>query len=148
MDHRQTKKLLALPLIALAAAGCGTDDQDPPAGATLEPSAGPPIRVAGSPIAIAAGEGAVWVANNTRGTVSRIDPAGRAVQGKPIRVGEGPVAIATGGGGVYVACGDDSVWRIDPATGKAQRVDPKLDIPLDAVITSYSHRVQVKRFEF
>jgi predicted phage baseplate assembly protein len=40
------------------------------------------------------------------------------------------------------------VSRVDPASGKAERVDPKLEIPPDAVITSYSHRVQVKRFEF
>jgi DNA-binding beta-propeller fold protein YncE len=129
MDHRHQKKLLALGLIALSFAGCGDDEEAQPAPATLEPSAGGPIQVGGSPIAVAVGEGAVWVANNTRGTITRIDPTTGTVQGGAIRVGSGPKAIAVGGGSVYVACGDDSVWRIDPTTGRATRAPVRVGDP-------------------
>jgi hypothetical protein len=129
MDHRHQKKLLALGLIALSFAGCGDDEEAQPAPATLEPSAGRPIQVGGSPIAVAAGEGAIWVADNTRGAVIRIDPATGTVQGDPIRVGSGPEAIADGGGSVYVACGDDSIWRIDPTTGLATRAPVRVGDP-------------------
>jgi streptogramin lyase len=129
MDHRHTKKLLALSLIALFVAGCGDDDEKAGSGETLKPVAGRPISVGGSPVAVAAGEGAVWVADNTGGTVTRIDPATGTVQGDPVRVGSGPKAIAVGDGGVYVACGDDSVWRIDPVTGGATRAPVDIGDP-------------------
>ena len=60
MDHRPFKKLLPLALIAASVAGCGGDDDDDekaqPAAGTLGPAAARPIRVGGSPIAVAAGE--------------------------------------------------------------------------------------------
>jgi DNA-binding beta-propeller fold protein YncE len=130
MDHRHFKKLLPLALIAVSVAGCGGgDEKAQPAGGTVEPAAARPIQVGGSPIAVAAGGGAVWVADNTGGTVSRIDPTTGAVDRDPIRVGSGPEAIAVGGGGVYVACGDDSVWRIDPTTGEATRAPVTIGDP-------------------
>jgi YVTN family beta-propeller protein len=78
------------------------------------------IDVGDSPIGVAAGTGAVWVANTGDETVTRIDPrAGRAV-GSPIPVGEDPRAIVAGGGAVWVAnFGDGTVSRIDPATNRA-----------------------------
>ncbi|MGA2927152.1 MAG: protein kinase [Solirubrobacteraceae bacterium] len=77
------------------------------------------IRVGRRPTAIAVGQGGVWVANNTDGTVSRIDPGTGKVAGNPIAVGNSPDAIAVGQGGVWVANNSDgTVSRIDPGTGK------------------------------
>jgi streptogramin lyase len=50
------------------------------------------------------------------------NPAGTVV-GQPIKTGKTPVDIAFGGGAVWTANQDDeSVSRIDPATGKVQRI--------------------------
>jgi YVTN family beta-propeller protein len=82
-----------------------------------------------SPTAVAAGEGAVWVANRSvagnefstskkPGSVTRIDPETKDVV-ISIPVGHEPFAIATGGGAVWVANRTDStVMRIDPRTNK------------------------------
>ena len=72
------------------------------------------ITVGDGPVALAVGEGAVWVANRQDATVSRIDPATDAVT-DTIPVGKGPTAIAVGEGAVWVANGGDgTVSRIDP----------------------------------
>jgi streptogramin lyase len=120
---RMLLAVTAVALTALAVTGCGGSDGEQSASdqPPLEPSVGRPIQVGGSPVAVAAGSGAVWVANETRASVSRLDPATGRVLGGPIRVGAGPAAIAAGGGAVYVACGDDTIWRIDPATATATR---------------------------
>ena len=53
------------------------------------------------PSAVAAGEGAVWVANTDDGTVIRVDPQ-TAVATHTIEVGGRPIGIATGEGAVWV----------------------------------------------
>jgi YVTN family beta-propeller protein len=59
------------------------------------------VRVGKDPIAVAVGEGAVWVTNYLDGTVSRIDPQrGRVVE--TIKVGPNPDRIAAGENGVWV----------------------------------------------
>jgi virginiamycin B lyase len=50
---------------------------------------------------IAAGAGAVWVANSRDGTVTRYDPPTADIT--TIRVGGSPIAIAAGEGRVWVA---------------------------------------------
>ena len=76
------------------------------------------LRAGTNPVAIAASEDAVWVANEGDDSVSRIDPRTNAVS-KAISVGDGPAAIATGGGAVWVALGGDrALARIDPDTGE------------------------------
>src|SRR4051794_23276511 len=76
------------------------------------------VPVGGRPDGIAFGEGAVWVANHTDGTVSRIDAAKRAVV-QTVAVGSGPGGIATGFGSVWVANGEDrTVSRINAATNR------------------------------
>lgn len=73
------------------------------------------VDVGNAPSAIAAGAGAVWVANTFDGTVSRIDPAN--VVTATIPVGHGPSSIAVGAGAVWVADTlDGDLVRIDPAT--------------------------------
>jgi YVTN family beta-propeller protein len=71
-----------------------------------------------SPTAVTAGDGAVWVANSNAGTVSRIDPATRAVV-QTIQAGAAPTAIAVGAGAVWVTNNyGETVSRIDPAVNR------------------------------
>jgi YVTN family beta-propeller protein len=72
--------------------------------------------VAATPTAVAAGEGAYWVTNADRHTVSRIDSGTTAVV-DTIPVGNGPSAITTGASAVWVVNSlDGTVSRIDPGT--------------------------------
>jgi len=74
------------------------------------------VKVGSRPGAVAFGHGAVWVANEEAGTVSRIDPETRAVVDS-IEVGTDPVAIAVSDDAVWVAnSGDGTVMRISPDT--------------------------------
>jgi YVTN family beta-propeller protein len=66
------------------------------------------------PIAVAVGEGAVWVANADDGTVQRIDPETRKVVAT-IGLGGEVSDLAVGSGSVWVAGGnDETLTRIDP----------------------------------
>ena len=67
------------------------------------------------PRAIAAGAGAIWVANTGDGTVSEIDPDTAETLHRPIEVGGRPTDIAAGGGGV---------WAVDNFGGKLVPIDP------------------------
>jgi streptogramin lyase len=109
----------ALLVLALALTGCGggADASEVP----LEPSAERPVKVGGAPVAVAVGAGAVWAVDNTGGRVVRLDPRNGRPSGRSIRVGSGPEAIAVGEGAVWVASGNDTVTRIDPATGRTRR---------------------------
>jgi YVTN family beta-propeller protein len=78
---------------------------------------GRPIRVGRKPIGIAAGEGAIWVADSADSAVTRINPSTGATS--KIRVGRRPTAVAVGGGLVWVAnSGDGTVSRIDPVSNE------------------------------
>jgi sugar lactone lactonase YvrE len=73
------------------------------------------------PVAVAAGEGAVWVGDARDGTVTRIDPATRRVA-KTIGIGAPAVDLATGEGAVWAATGGfGEVVRIDPGLDAAVR---------------------------
>jgi YVTN family beta-propeller protein len=70
-----------------------------------------------SPTAIAIGDGAVWITDNSADNVTRVDPTGLLT---PIPVGNGPSGIAVGEGGVWVADSlDNTVVRIDPSSQPA-----------------------------
>jgi YVTN family beta-propeller protein len=76
------------------------------------------VEVGDRPTAIALGEGSVWVANGSDGTVSRITPRPLAVTAT-IDVGRDPTAVAVGEGAVWVTNGlDGTVSRIDPETNR------------------------------
>ena len=82
------------------------------------------VRVGSRPIAIAAGSGAIWVANADDGTISRIDPRSRKVV-DVIGVGGAPASdIAVGAGSVWVVTGSD---------GRLVRIDPRTDTPMDPI---------------
>ena len=83
-----------------------------------------------TPSGIAVGAGAVWVANNFGGTVSRIDPKTDTVV-DTIHVGNGPSGVAVGYG---------SVWVTNSSDGTLSRIDAVSDavvkpIPLDGGAT-------------
>jgi len=64
---------------------------------------------------MAAGAGALWVASEEAGTVTRVEP--RTGAGVPITVGNGPSALAVGKGAVWVVNRlDGTLSRIDPRT--------------------------------
>jgi YVTN family beta-propeller protein len=89
---------------------------------TGSPIAQVPIRT--GPSALAAGMGAIWVANVDDGSVSKIDPRTNALV-DTIPVGNGPGGIAVGGGYVWVTNSlDGTVSRIDPkkATTPVQKI--------------------------
>jgi YVTN family beta-propeller protein len=79
------------------------------------PGAASSIPISGNPGAIAAGAGAVWVASEEAGTVTRINPRTRAVV-KAIHVGNGPSAVAVGEG---------AVWAVNRPDGTVSRIDPR-----------------------
>ena len=83
----------------------------------LEDRDGPPahLNAGASPSDIAYGLGALWIANESTSTVTRIDPRTGGLQ--EFNVGNGPEAIAIGSGSVWVANSlDGTISRIDPTT--------------------------------
>jgi peptide/nickel transport system substrate-binding protein len=73
--------------------------------------------VGSEPGALATGAGAVWVADVTDGTVSRIEPSRNRIVTIP--VGSDPVALAFGEGAAWVAeRGDGTIARISPTSNK------------------------------
>ncbi len=85
---------------------------------TLEKRGGA-IPVGEDPTAIAAGDGAIWVAE--RGHVRRINPATGEIT--EFRVGSRPVAVVVGGGAAWVVnAGDGTVSRVDTVTGGVRTI--------------------------
>jgi len=86
----------------------------------LNLSSGKPSRgvaFTGAPAALVAGNGSLWIADPSAGTVSRFDLGARAVADQ-VPVGGTPGALAVGGGSVWAASvPGDTVSRIDPTTG-------------------------------
>ena len=89
------------------------------------------VHVGSGPAAMAAGAGAVWVANTIDGTVSRIDlsaPDGQAdtiALNQPQGGSARPSAIAVGDGAVWVTdISDSTLERIDPSTNRVVATIP------------------------
>ena len=103
----------------------------------ISPSAGAVravVPLGTSPSTLAAGDGAVWVANANAGTVSRIDPSTRAVV-ETIPVGSSPSGIAVGAGAVWVANNDDeTVSRIDPGVNRVVQTIPVGNAPTGVAV--------------
>jgi len=71
------------------------------------------VPIGGHPVAIAVGEGAVWVANSDQQTLVRIDPRSKHVTS--IGLGTDVADVAVGFGSVWVAGGNgETLTRIDP----------------------------------
>jgi len=96
----------------LAAGPPGTVRRFDPSSGALQ---GHPVAIGGTPQAIAAGYGKVWVTDVAGNQIVPVDErTGRAQP--PIAVGQDPVSVATGEGGVWVASLQaGTVSLIDPA---------------------------------
>ena len=71
------------------------------------------VPVGKRPVAVAVGDGAVWVANADDQTISRIDPRTRKVV-DTINLGTAVIDLSVGSGAVWVANGNDAtLTRID-----------------------------------
>jgi YVTN family beta-propeller protein len=82
------------------------------------------VPVGSSPSDVAAGAGAVWVANYNANSVLRIDPATHAVE-QTIPIDSTPSAIAVGDGAVWVADNfSGTVSKIDPAADRVVQTIP------------------------
>ena len=138
----------ALAAVAAAAATAGylivADEPSasvaatPPTLAVIDPGTNrvvASIPVGSKPVAIAAGEGSVWVGDARDGTITRVDPETRKVV-KTIGIGAPVVDLATGLGAVWAATGGfGEVVRIDPGVGAVAQHIPLGD-PEDPVIPS------------
>ncbi len=79
-----------------------------------------------APVALAAGSHAIWVADQIRDRVYRIDPATHTVS-RSIAVGREPSSLAASADGIWVANTiDDTVQHIDPQTNA---VDVTIAVP-------------------
>jgi DNA-binding SARP family transcriptional activator/streptogramin lyase len=110
----------------------------PPTLAVIDPATNrvvASIPVGSKPVAIATGEGGLWVGDARDGTITRVDPETRKVV-KTIGIGAPVVDLATGLGGVWAATGGfGEVVRIDPEVGAvAQRIP--LGDPEDPLVPS------------
>lgn len=77
-----------------------------------------PIPVGGGPLRLAAGAGAIWVASEADGTLTRIDPVSQRVRGPRMRLGPGLAGVAVGAGSVWVSSSrSGQVLRVDPVSG-------------------------------
>jgi serine/threonine protein kinase len=100
--------LAALLALILTRDSGGLSSVSPDSVGVIDPSSNElvaEIPVGIGPEAIAAGEGAVWVANVEDATVSRIDPADTEARPRTISVGDYPSDVAVGGGSIWVARG-------------------------------------------
>jgi branched-chain amino acid transport system substrate-binding protein len=99
-----------------------------------------PGYAAPAPLAVAAGDGAVWVLDGGPPSVVRIDPRIGAVTNTiPLGIGSNPVALTVGAGAVWVAdSGDGTLARIDPSTLVKRRIDVG-GSPTDVVAAPDSH---------
>ena len=82
-------------------------------------------RLRPAPVAVVAGEGAVWVLNADSPSLTRIDPRDATVKATiPLGVGSNPTAIAIGAGAVWVALtGDGAIARLDARSDDVEKID-------------------------
>jgi streptogramin lyase len=104
--------VIAVVLVVALADGGGGGSSSNPAGTVV----GEPIRVGKQPVDGAFGGGAVWIANNADGTVTRIDPATGGAQS--IKVGGAPSEVRFDNNAVWVYNYSSAVTKIDLATNK------------------------------
>jgi DNA-binding beta-propeller fold protein YncE len=97
------------------------------------------IGIGAPVIDVAAGDGAVWTANGSDGTVTEIDPRTNAVvqtidlRGPDQLAPDETHAVAIGAGAVWVAKGSREIVRIDPGTGLVTAIDVRAQ-PADVAV--------------
>jgi hypothetical protein len=91
--------------------------------------------VGNSPVAVAIGFGAAWVANAGNGTITRVPLAGDKIE--TIGLSDQPSAVATGAGYVWVVSGPSKkVIRIDPRTKQVDKSIQLANTPLAVAVRS------------
>jgi DNA-binding SARP family transcriptional activator len=98
------------------------------------------VLVGRRPVALAIGHGAVWVANGSDGTVSRIDPSADAVvemidlRGSSELVWNPTYAVAADDDSVWIAAGPHHVLRIDPTTNEPSAIIDVGHVPVGVAL--------------
>jgi YVTN family beta-propeller protein len=123
----------AIAVVVVSGGGSKADLRiEPNSAVAVDPGTGKVVAsvpVGSGPVRVAAGAGALWVANQNAGTVSRIDPVTKAVV-QTIDVGSGPAGIAVGDGAVWVAnASDGTLSRINVDTNTEVQKIPGLQGP-------------------
>ena len=92
-----------------------------------------PIELVDFPLELVFGHGAAWLGLGRSNELLRIDASsGRA---RRIPVGSGPAGQAVGFGTVWSAMlGDDTVWRVNPRTGKVRGIVEVGDKPMGVAV--------------
>ena len=88
-----------------------------------EPALRASVKLDGPPSAVAAAPGAIWMAGDRDGTVSRIDPETNELLGT-VKVGRGPSALAADRGGV---------WAANPQDGTISYVSAETNTVTDTI---------------
>jgi YVTN family beta-propeller protein len=104
-----------LALAALVLGGCSGGDDGAETTITTSASARAIAEVTpleGRPSAVTYGEDTLWVADDERNLVLRLDPDDGRVKGNPIPVDPQPVAIDYGAGAIWVAHGGGTLTQI------------------------------------
>jgi DNA-binding SARP family transcriptional activator len=136
---------LAAVVLALTG-GSGAVTVKPNSVAAIDPQTGrieAAVPIGGHPLAIAVGEGGVWVANADQQTLVRIDP--KTKETTSIGLGTDVADVAVGFGSIWVAGGNGenggTLIRIDPRTNAPEApidlgtVDPLAPQPVFLVAT-------------
>jgi hypothetical protein len=105
--------LVVIAAVALVAGGGGGGGGTDAAGTVV----GKPIPTGREPFDVVAGEGAIWTANLSDQSISKINPSSNTAQ--TFKVGDQPVQLATGDGTVWVWNKPDAVTPVNAGTGAA-----------------------------
>jgi streptogramin lyase len=88
-----------------------------------------------APCGVGSGYGAVWVATDGGGTISRIDPSTNRVT-RSVRVGRTACTLAVGAGAVWtVRYEARELVRVDPATWRVRRLEVGR-VPVDVLVAA------------
>lgn len=114
---------IAIAAVALVASGCGADKSGvikTKQGIDATAFRGQLIDVPKRPIAIAAGEGGVWVTSMAGGVLTELNPQTlKKTQKKPLTLDDAPYSIDVAFGKVWVATfQNDKLIQVDPKTRK------------------------------
>lgn len=122
MRFRPITVALTTLLLAVALTACGDKPKKVERnekGIFGETFNGATVKMPERPIAVAAGEGGVWVTSMAGGVLTQIDPVTHKRVGKPVKTDNAPYAVEAAFGKVWVATFEkDVIVRVDPKTRK------------------------------
>jgi YVTN family beta-propeller protein len=80
------------------------------------------VPLGSAPVGVAAGDGGIWVASGQANRLLLVDPRGNRVT-RAFPVGVSPGGVAVGAGGIWISDPAGTVARLDPRTGRVQRIN-------------------------